>query len=189
MNNALIVVDMQNDFADPDGSLFVVGGDTIVSAINAEIAATEAAAGHVYYTQDWHPPETPHFADFGGVWPIHCVRDTWGADLLPSLEIHGPIVRKGVGGEDGYSGFTMRDPETGVEVPTELNTLLQADETTSVVVVGLALDVCVKATALDAVANGYDTTVLVDQSAAVNLQPGDGETAVAEMRAAGITIR
>jgi len=99
------------------------------------------------------------------------------------------VVRKGVGGEDGYSGFTMRDPETGHEVPTELETLLRADGTTAVVVVGLALDVCVKATALDAVANGYETTVLFDQSAAVNLQPGDDEAAVAEMQAAGITVR
>ncbi|NNC80313.1 MAG: isochorismatase family protein [Acidimicrobiales bacterium] len=189
MSIALVIVDMQNDFADPNGSLFVDGGDTITTAINAESAATEAAGGHVYYTQDWHPPETPHFADFGGVWPIHCVRDTWGAELRPDLDVRGPIVRKGVGGEDGYSGFTMRDPETGEEVPTELNSLLRADGTTSVVVVGLALDVCVKATALDAVANGYDTTVLADQSAAVNLQPGDGDAAIEELRAAGVTVR
>jgi nicotinamidase/pyrazinamidase len=186
---ALVVVDMQNDFADPAGSLFVAGGDAIALAINAEIASVEEAGGYIFYTQDWHPPETPHFADFGGVWPIHCVRDTWGAELRPDLDMRGPVVRKGTNGEDGYSGFTMRDPETGAEKPTELDSLLRAKNITDVVVVGLALDVCVKATALDAVANGYATTVVADQVRAVNLEPGDGDAAVAAMQEASITIR
>lgn len=186
---ALVVVDLQNDFAHPDGSLFVAGGDTIASAINEQIEATERAGGHVFYTQDWHPSETPHFADFGGVWPIHCVRDTWGAELTTELDVRGPVVRKGTNGEDGYSGFSMRDPESGVEMPTELDDLLRAKEVTDVVVVGLALDVCVKATALDASALGYATSVLLDQSAAVNLVAGDDELAIADMRAAGIDVR
>ena len=186
---ALIVVDMQNDFADPEGSLFVAGGDSIVDAINAEVVAVEEAGGSVVYTQDWHPPETPHFADFGGVWPVHCVRDTWGAALCDDLVANGPIVKKGTGGEDGYSGFSMRDPETGEEMATELDGVLRSKGVKDVVVVGLALDVCVKATAIDALTNGYDVTVITDQSAAVNLNPGDGEAAVVEMASAGITIR
>ena len=188
-HSALVVVDMQNDFADPDGSLFVVGGDNITDAINDEISAIASAGGHVFYTQDWHPPETPHFADFGGVWPVHCVRDTWGAELCADLDVRGPVVRKGTNGEDGYSGFTMRDPETSVEKPTELHALITERGVTELTVVGLALDVCVKATALDAISNGYKTSVIEAQSAPVNLQPTDGAAAVDEMRNASVTIR
>jgi nicotinamidase/pyrazinamidase len=187
--SALVVVDMQNDFADPGGSLYVAGGDEIVSAINAEIERVEQAGGSVVYTQDWHPAETPHFADYGGVWPVHCVADTWGAQLHPELVVHGPVVQKGTNGEDGYSGFSMRDPLTGTEVPTELDGILRSRGIEQVVVVGLALDVCVKATALDAVANGYAVTVVADQSAAVNLEPGDGERALTELAEASVAVR
>jgi len=185
----LVVVDMQNDFADPQGSLFVTGGDKIVALINAEIAVVEGAGGGVVYTQDWHPAETPHFVEFGGVWPAHCVGDTWGAELHPDLEVHGPIVRKGTNGEDGYSGFSMRDPVTGAEGPTELDKILRSQGVEQVVVVGLALDVCVKATALDAVANGYTVSVIAEQSASVNLEPGDGERALAELADASVVVR
>ncbi len=184
----LIVVDMQNDFADPDGSLFVEGGDTIVTNVNDLIATTQASGGFVAYTQDWHPPSTPHFVDDGGVWPVHCVRDTWGADLHPDLAIVGPIVRKGTGGEDGYSGFTMQDPVTSEKKPTELDDLLRAEGVGPVTIVGLAFDVCVKATALDAVANGYQVRVVQEASASVNLDEGDDERAAAELVAAGVEL-
>lgn len=186
---ALVVVDMQNDFGDPAGSLFVQGGDEIVATVNQHIAAAQAAGSPVLYTQDWHPPETPHFETGGGVWPVHCVRDTWGAELHPELVLDGPVVRKGTGGEDGYSGFTMRDPESGAEQATELHDLLQEREVDQVVVVGLALDVCVKATADDALRLGYGTTVLTDASRAVNIDPNDGANAIAAMTAAGITVQ
>ncbi|MEE9415372.1 MAG: isochorismatase family protein, partial [Acidimicrobiales bacterium] len=130
---ALLVVDMQNDFADPDGSLFVEGGDTIIDTINAEIGAATRADGFVVYTQDWHPAQTPHFDIHGGVWPVHCVRDTWGAEFSPMLVVDGPVVRKGSNGEDGYSGFTMRDPESGEQTPTELDGLLRERGIESVV--------------------------------------------------------
>ena len=186
---ALIVVDMQNDFADPGGSLFVAGGDQIVGAINTEQGRVRDAGGEVVYTQDWHPPETPHFAPFGGVWPVHCVRETWGAALHPDLEVAGPVIHKGVGGEDGYSGFSMRHPESGEVAETELDAVLRARGVDRVTVVGLALDVCVKATALDAASKGYATIVRADLSAAVNLAPDDGELAVAELRAAGVVVQ
>ena len=186
--NALIVVDMQNDFADPDGSLFVEGGDQIVTTVNDLVAHAQAKGDVVVYTQDWHPPSTPHFIDDGGVWPIHCVRDTWGAELHPDLAVVGPIVRKGTGGEDGYSGFTMQDPVTGDKLPTELDSLLRSEGVGAVTVVGLAFDVCVKATALDAVTNGYAVTVDVDASASVNLEEGDDARAAAELAAAGVVI-
>src|SRR5450756_2036004 len=123
---ALIVVDVQNDFADPAGNLSVADGDAIVPYVNGQIAAALAGGAFVAYTQDWHPPSTPHFAKDGGPWPVHCVAGTWGAAFHPALTADaGPSVRKGANGEDGYSGFTMRDPLKEATVPTELDGLLR----------------------------------------------------------------
>jgi nicotinamidase/pyrazinamidase len=185
---ALIVVDVQNDFADPAGSLSVPGGSEIVPVVNDEVRRATAGGGTLVYTQDWHPESTPHFAKDGGAWPVHCVAGTWGAELHPALEVAGRIVRKGSNGEDGYSGFTMRDPASGEERPTELEGLLRSAEVTRVVVCGLATDYCVSATALDARRIGFETTVLQDAIAAVDLQPGDGARALDKMVEAGITI-
>jgi nicotinamidase/pyrazinamidase len=185
---ALVVVDVQNDFADPSGSLFVTGGDGIIPLVNDLAATARAAGAGVVFTQDWHPPETPHFATHGGTWPVHCVRDTWGAQLHPDLDTVGPVVRKGTGGEDGYSGFFARDVATGRDVPTDLRAVLEDWGTTRVVVVGLARDVCVQATALDARRLGYDTAVVVEATAAVELHPGDGARALETMAGAGITL-
>src|SRR3954463_13955797 len=123
---ALVVVDVQNDFADPAGGLYVSDGEEVVEVANAEIDAARAAGSPVFYTQDWHPASTPHFAKDGGVWPVHCVADSWGAELFPALDVTSDAarIRKGVHGEDGYSGFTTRDPRTGETAPTELNELL-----------------------------------------------------------------
>ena len=187
---ALIVVDVQNDFADPQGGLSVAGGADVVPVINREIALARENGGLVVCTQDWHPEHTPHFAKDGGIWPDHCVRDTWGAALHPVLVTPDdtPIVRKGANGEDGYSGFTMRDPHSGDTVPTELDPLLRGAGITDVVVTGLATDYCVKATALDAVRLGYATTLLTDAVAAVDLAEGDGRAALDEMAAAGVRL-
>jgi nicotinamidase/pyrazinamidase len=118
------------------------------------------------------------------------VADTWGAQLHPDLAAPGdaPLIRKGANGEDGYSGFTMRDPTTGEETPTELDGLLREREIAQVVVVGLATDYCVSATALDAARLGYTTAVLTDAIAAVDLQAGDGERALQAMRDAGVAM-
>ena len=148
-DTSLIVVDVQNDFADPAGSLSVTGGDAIIPLLNAQIAAARTAGALVVYTQDWHPAHTPHFAADGGPWPVHCVMDTWGAALHPDLVLDGPIVRKGTNGEDGYSGFTMRDPMGETTVSTALAWLLRAHGVASVVVCGLATEYCVLATALE----------------------------------------
>jgi len=186
---ALIVVDVQNDFADPAGNLSVADGDAIVPYVNGQIAAALAGGAFVAYTQDWHPPSTPHFAKDGGPWPVHCVAGTWGAAFHPALTADaGPSVRKGANGEDGYSGFTMRDPLKGATVPTELDGLLRGRGIRRVVVCGLATDYCVRATALDAAALGYQTSVLVDGVRAVNLQPGDGAGALAELVVAGVEL-
>lgn len=185
---ALVVVDVQNDFADPVGSLSVVNGEAVLPVINRAARAAIQAGGFVAYTLDWHPPHTPHFAPDGGIWPVHCVRDTWGAAFHPNLEVLGPSVHKGANGEDGYSGFTMRDPVSGTEISTELAALLEVRGIERVVVSGLATDYCVKATALDAVRLGYETTVLLDGIAAVNLEPGDGDQALDGMRTAGVAL-
>lgn len=189
-STALVIVDVQNDFADPAGSLSVKGGDAVVPVINGEIDMARSAGATIVATQDWHPVSTPHFEKDGGIWPVHCVGGTWGAELHPELAFPdgAPRVRKGSNGEDGYSGFTMRDPTTGEQMPTELDGLLRENGIERVVVVGLATDYCVSATALDATRLGYETSLLTDAIAAVDLQPGDGERALATMRDAGVAM-
>jgi nicotinamidase/pyrazinamidase len=186
---ALVVVDVQNDFADPDGSLYVAGGEEIVAAVNQEIDRALRAGALVVYTQDWHPETTPHFAKDGGIWPVHCVMDTWGAEFHPDLVVSGPIVRKGSGGEDGYSGFTVRDPQSGEKHGTDLEALLRERGIERIVITGLATDYCVKETALDALGKGLHTTVLRETVRAVDLEEGDGESALDAIRAAGGEVR
>lgn len=188
-HSALVVVDVQNDFADPSGNLYVRDGDTIISLVNSEVRAANTAGAMVVYTQDWHPPSTPHFDKDGGTWPVHCVAGTWGAELHRELVVEGERVRKGTGGEDGYSGFTVADPVTDTTTPTGLDELLTSRAVERVVVVGLALDVCVKATALDAARLGYRTEVLTAGTRPVELQEGDGERALDEMRDAGVALQ
>ncbi|MDP9467426.1 MAG: isochorismatase family protein [Chloroflexota bacterium] len=185
---ALVVVDVQNDFADPEGSLFVPGGEAVVERVNDEVQRAVAGGAMVVYTQDWHPPSTPHFARDGGVWPVHCVAGTWGAELHPDLTVAGASVRKGSNGEDGYSGFAMRDPVSGEERPTLLEALLHEQGVARVVVCGLATDYCVLGTVLDARRLGFETTVLREAVAAVDLAAGDGERALEAMVEAGAQL-
>jgi nicotinamidase/pyrazinamidase len=187
---ALLVVDVQNDFADPAGNLYVNGGDQIVDTVNREVAEAAAAGATVVYTQDWHPPTTPHFQKDGGIWPVHCVAGTWGAELHPALVVQpgADVVRKGVGGEDGYSGFTVREPESGEQHGTGLEDLLHRRGVERVVVAGLATDYCVRETVLDALRLGFPATVVTSAVRAVDLRPDDGERALDEMRAAGATL-
>ena len=189
-HTALVVVDFQNDFADPAGSLAVTGAEQALPVVNLAVRDAIEAGASVVATQDWHPESTPHFAKDGGVWPVHCVAETWGAALVPDLQLpaDAPRVRKGMNGEDGYSGFTMRDTETGEEIPTELEGILRKRGVGRIVVCGLATDYCVRATALDAVRLGFEVEVLTDGIAAVNLEPEDGERALSEMAEAGVVI-
>ncbi len=187
-DTALLVVDLQNDFADPKGSLYGRGGDEVLPLANQEIRRAAAAGAMVVYTQDWHPETTPHFAKDGGVWPVHCVRDTWGAQFHPDLHVQGPVVRKGTGGEDGYSGFSMRHPVSGEASPTELEAVLRRGGVSRIVICGLATDYCVKETAIDGLAKGFEVHVLPEAVRAVDLEPGDGERAIEAVRAAGAVI-
>lgn len=185
---ALVVVDVQNDFADPDGNLYVADGEHTIPVINELVERATAAGAPVVYTQDWHPERTPHFVTDGGTWPVHCVRDTWGAELHPDLRVDGPVVRKGTGGEDGYSGFSMRDVGSGDERSTGLDETLRERGVERVVVVGLAEDVCVKETALDARRLGYDTTVIRSATRPVEVEPGDADRARSELTHAGVHL-
>jgi nicotinamidase/pyrazinamidase len=192
---ALIVVDMQNDFADPRGALYVRGGEAVLPVANAEIAKARAAGALVVYTQDWHPPSTPHFAKDGGTWPVHCVRGTWGAALHPDLDVPAEadesgvtlrkVVRTGTGDEDGYTAF---EASAVPGEPSRLETLLREQRIERLVVLGLATDYCVRATTLDGLALGFSATVLAKGVRPVDLQPGDGDRALAEMRRAGAVV-
>jgi len=189
-NTALIVVDVQNDFASPTGSLSVPGGEDVIGFINREITEAVGQGAHIVYTQDWHPESTPHFEKDGGIWPVHCVGGTLGAELHPDLTVVEDAIRirKGGGGEDGYSAFNIRDPETGAEASTGLAAELEGRDVERVAVAGLALDYCVKETALEAAAAGFETVLLADGTRPVNLSVGDGARAVALLVGAGVVV-
>jgi nicotinamidase/pyrazinamidase len=174
--DALIVVDMQNDFCS-GGALAVPDGDAVIDPINRLAEQTE----FVVATRDWHPPDHASFAENGGIWPVHCVRDTPGAQLHPridSSQIDAIVDAGRTADREGYSGFE----------DTELEQLLRGRDVDTVHVAGLALDYCVKATALDARRAGFDVVVHRDATRAVEVQPGDGGRAIDELRAAGVQV-
>jgi nicotinamidase/pyrazinamidase len=185
---ALCVTDVQNEFADPGGSLYVSGGQEVIAVADREIERAGEAGALVVYTQDWHPPSTPHFQKDGGIWPVHCVQGTWGAAFHPDLTVVGDVVQKGAGGEDGYSGFSVRDPVSGERGATALEGILRGRGIERLVVLGLATDYCVKETALDGARLGFDVVVVLEGCRAVNLQPGDDERAVRDMKHAGVRV-
>ena len=196
---SLILVDIQNDFL-PGGALAVPGGDEIVSLANDLMEEFEI----VVATQDWHPPDHGSFAanhpgkavfesiELSGLpqtlWPIHCVRDTPGAEFAPGLDL-GRIARvfqKGTRSEvDSYSGFH----DNGRRHRTGMADWLREQGVTHLTVCGLATDYCVKFTALDAVCEGFQVTLALAASRGVNLLAGDVDKAVEEMRGAGIDIQ
>ena len=187
-DQALIVVDMQHDFADPTGSLYVAAREDIVAPITRRSRRTRAAGGLVVYTQDWHPAQTPHFADFGGLWPVHCVIDSAGAEFAA-----GPAGRRtggaeGIRPEDGYSGFSVLHLPSGQNRETELSAILDENGIMGITIVGLAGDWCVRSTAIDGIRLGYRVTVPLALTRFVELNPGDTESAVAQMREAGVTL-
>jgi nicotinamidase/pyrazinamidase len=185
---ALVIVDLQNDFADPAGSLYVRGGEEVVLVANTERMRARSEGALVIYTQDWHPPHTPHFAVDGGIWPVHCVQGTWGAAFHPELTVDGDVLRKGADGRDGYSAFSVRDPLSGTVDATELERILRAASIERLIVTGLATDYCVVETVSDARMLGFDVGVIADGIRAVDLHDGDGDRAISRMRDAGADI-
>jgi nicotinamidase/pyrazinamidase len=187
---ALVVVDVQNDFASPAGSLSVPGAEAVIGPVNREIGRARAAGALVVYTRDWHPPETPHFAPFGGKWPVHCVRDTWGAEFHPDLVVldDSPQVFKATGLEDGYSAFSVYHLASGETGSTGLERLLRERGIERVVLAGLATDYCVVESGLDAQREGFEVVVLEEAVRAVDLEPGDGARALARLEETGVKL-
>ena len=174
--DALIVVDPQNDFL-PGGSLAVAEGDRIFAPINAVMPLF----AHVFATRDWHPENHRYFTKFGGPWPLHCLQNTHGAQFSPKLQTQfvGEVISKGIDPEtDGYSGFA------GTELAARLTEL----GIKRIFVCGLATDYCVKATAIEGAQAGFETLVLTDAVAAVNVRPGDEAAALAAMRSSGVEL-
>jgi nicotinamidase/pyrazinamidase len=187
-HTALLVVDVQNDFADPKGTLSVQGADEVVDVANRESARARAAGALVVYTRDWHPEQTPHFEPYGGVWPVHCVRETWGAQFHPRLEVEGELIHKATGPEDGYSAFSVQHLPSGEVRGTGLEKLLREHGVHRLVIVGIATDYCVRESGFDAVRLGFETEVLREGVRAVDLEPGDGERAIADLVGAGVRL-
>ncbi len=169
--------------------MFVDGAPRVIPFINTQIDAAAKAGALVVASQDWHPASTPHFAKDGGIWPDHCVADTWGAAFHPDLSIPDTVIQKGTSGEDGYSAFTVRDPATGAESPTGLDRMLSEAGVVEVFIVGFATDYCVKETAIDASRYGFTAVVLADGVSAVDIEPGDGARACRAMVDAGVEIQ
>ena len=184
---ALAIVDLQNDFADPKGSLYVRGGEEVVPVANRLIEQAVAGGSLLVYSKDWHPEHTPHFRSSGGIWPEHCRRDTWGAQFVRGVARGSPalFIHKGTGGEDGYSMFTVRDTETDDRRQTGLAAILRRLRVERLVIGGIATDYCVRHTALEALALGFRVVVVREAVRAVDLEPGDGERALREIAAHG----
>jgi len=176
---ALIVVDVQNDFC-PGGTLAVAEGDKVVAPLNELIDEFLAAGEPVYESRDWHPAQTKHFTAFGGTWPVHCVQNTSGAEFHPGLrqDPRITVISKGLGDTDCYSAFDE----------TDLAAQLKQQGVEEVWIGGLATDYCVKNTVLDALKNGFEVKALENAMRAVEVNAGDGERALQEMREAGADL-
>ena len=182
MKDALLIVDVQNDFC-PGGALAVAEGHAVVPLLNQYMERASAAGIPIFASRDWHPAQTAHFREFGGQWPPHCVQGTSGAEFHPGLRLpeETVIVSKGMNPVDeGYSLF-----EGKLEDGRDALTALRELGVTRVHVGGLATDYCVRATTLDALAARFDVFLLEDAIRAVEVQPGDDERAITEMREAG----
>jgi nicotinamidase/pyrazinamidase len=185
VGDGLLLVDPQNDFC-PGGSLAVADGDAVIPVLNAWVSAAQSAGVPIFVSRDWHPPRTTHFKEYGGVWPPHCVMDTRGAEFHPDLRLTSDavVVSKGMGEtEDAYSAFAARDDSNIL-----LGALLKARNVNHLYIAGLATDYCVKNSVFDALNLRLGVTLVPEGMRAVNLQPTDGEQALAEMRARGAQL-
>jgi len=183
--DALVIVDVQNDFC-PGGALGVREGDRVVPILSRYAERFAALGAPIFASRDWHPAETTHFRPYGGVWPPHCVQGTAGAAFHPDLVLPAgtEIVSKGMDPDaDAYSCF---DAEASDGLP--FTAALGERGVSRLFIGGLATDYCVRATVVDGVQAGFEMVVLEDAVAAVDVAPGDGDKALAEMRAAGARL-
>ncbi|GAB4169472.1 MAG: nicotinamidase [Rhodocyclaceae bacterium] len=175
--DALVIVDVQNDFL-PGGALAVPGGDAVVAPLNQWIARFSALGLPVFATRDWHPADHCSFRERGGPWPPHCIAGTRGAAFAGGLALPAAVrvISKAQARDaDAYSGFSG----------TDLDAQLRSGGTRRLFVGGLATDYCVLNTVRDALALGYGVELLIDAIRAVDVRPGDGESAIAQMLALG----
>jgi nicotinamidase/pyrazinamidase len=175
---ALVIVDFQNDFT-PGGALAVSGGDEIAARVN-ELAA-DPRFELVLATRDWHPPNHGSFTEQGGIWPVHCVQGTPGAELHDSLDRSDVDVVLDKGQDPGTDGYSAFDG-------TSLGHTLRERDIDRITVVGLATDYCVKHTALDARHEGFEVIVDTAGVRGVEVNEGDSQRALDEARAAGATV-
>jgi len=183
--DALVIVDVQNDFC-PGGALAVPEGDRVAPVLSRYAARFAARGAPVFVSRDWHPARTRHFREQGGAWPPHCVQGTPGAAFHPDLALPAgaEVVSKGMDpADDAYSCF---QGETAEGLP--FAAALGERGAGRLFVGGLATDYCVKATVLDALKEGFEVVVLEDAVRAVDVDPGDGERALDEMRRAGARL-
>jgi nicotinamidase/pyrazinamidase len=183
--DGLILVDVQNDFC-PGGALAVHNGDQVVPVLNQYIEKFMAAGLPIFATRDWHPAKTTHFKAYGGLWPVHCVQGTRGAEFHSDLKLAKETVIISTGtapDEEGYSGFQGRDTSG-----TPLATLLRDRGVERILVGGLATDYCVKHTVLDGIKQGFRAVLIGDGVRGVDLNPNDSERALQEMSDAGAII-
>ena len=179
-HDALIVVDVQNDFL-PGGALAVNDGDAVIPVINECMRLSTAKRLPIYATRDWHPAGHCSFVENGGTWPKHCVADSRGAQFAEDLAFPDDvtIVNKGTDSDkEAYSGFQG----------TDLSDQLHAKGVKRVIIGGLATDYCVLNTANDALANGFDVVLLTHAIRAVDLNPGDGDRAIESMLERGAEV-
>jgi len=174
--DALIIVDVQNDFC-PGGALAVLGGHEVIPFINFLLQHRWLSVA----TKDWHPADHCSFKPQGGPWPPHCVQHTSGAELHPELDatkIQLVITKGSHPDKEAYSGFHG----------TELAKILRQKGVKRVVLCGLATDYCVRATAHDALQEGFEVVVLEDAIRGVEVNPGDCQRAIEELRQAGVQM-
>ena len=176
--DALIVIDVQNDFAQHDGTLYVADGEGLIPVLNDYLRRFVSAGMPVFASRDWHPPNHCSFTDQGGDWPAHCVAGTPGAEFAPDLQLPqgAHIVSKAEkADEDAYSAFS------GTDLAVRLRTL----GIKRILIGGLATDYCVLNTVLDGVQEGFEVLLLTDAIRAVDVSAGDGDRAIRRMLEAG----
>jgi nicotinamidase/pyrazinamidase len=180
LGDALLIIDVQNDFC-PGGALAVPEGDKIIPVLNQWITEANAKGVPIFASRDWHPRNHISFKERGGPWPPHCVKGTFGAAFHPDLRLppDGEIVNKAEESDkDSYSAFGG----------TDLADRLREANVKNIWIGGLAQDYCVRATALDAIHNGFTVHLITGATRAVNVHAGDGQKALDEIRDAGAIL-
>lgn len=176
--DALLVVDVQNDFT-PGGALAVPDGDDVIPVLNEWIAAAREANVPIYASRDWHPAGHVSFEERGGPWPPHCVQGTPGAQFHPDLDLHEDVIVLSKGDHPDLEAYSAFDQ-------TELAERLRTAGVERLWIGGLAQDYCVRASTVDAAQAGFETRVILPATRAITEETG--QNALDEMRAAGATI-